>query len=288
MFISKEAIFRKEPKITSEIIDILPLNTKIEVLELIENKEEKYCKVNYNEKIGFVLNTSLNTETIENISENNCKSITKDEKIKMIKEAFSILNQNTSYSAKLNYKYYENGKTRVNGYYNIPYYENKKEYYSYDCSAFCDTILNRTFKLDMRRVNDKSKVEINQNEYKDNLWVTKDYLENAKKEDMEGKILYKVQSAENKNDEIKIPKLEIGDFIVGIIDFNNEKHNKKYIMNHIMMYIGDSYVIHASYTNGEVIFNKVLLTKMTDDFYTKVSFEKRFDKEIIVARILKK
>ena len=206
----------------------------------------------------------------------------------MINEAIRILNQNTTYSAKLDYKFYDTGKTRLNGYFNIPYFEkdNDEEYYSYDCSSFCDTILNRVFKENMVRAGN-AKIEVKEGIFKPNLWVTRDYFENAFLEkDDKKKILDIVQFAKEENEKLDIMNMQIGDFIIGLIDKENEKHNKKIIMNHIMMYFGDGYIAHSSYTNGKEIFNKVLLTKMVDDFYIKVGFDNRFDKSILLSRYI--
>lgn len=292
MYLNKEIILRKNPNLKSEIIDILDVNSKVEVLneEYIENKEENetYAKIKVNDIEGYGILSSLSKEKVK--IENKEASISKENKIKLLKEAFKILNQNTSYSAKRDYRDYENGKTRLNGYYNIPYYENgsNEEYFSYDCSSFCDAILNRTFNIDMK-INNSSTIEVKMGLFKPNLWVTKTYYDNAiLDENDEKKILKKVQLIEKHEEEINTNSLEIGDFIVGLIDYENEKHNKKYIMNHIMMYVGDSYVVHASFTDGKVIFNRVLLTKMVDDLYTRLSFNRRFDKAILIARYIEK
>ena len=193
----------------------------------------------------------------------------------------------------MDYKFYESGKTRLNGYFNIPYYEkdeddNIQEYYSYDCSAFCDTILNRVFKENMVREG-LSKIEVKKGEFKPNIWVTRDYYANAFFEDDENKKKIKVvQFVDKFGEKIDISKMQIGDFIIGIIDKENENHNPNIHMNHIMMYFGDGYIVHASYTNGKEIFNKVLLTKLVNDFYLKIGFENRFDKSIMVARYIEK
>ena len=239
---------------------------------------------------------------IENINEKDndykkIKDVSKQGKIKMINEAIRILNQNNSYSAKLDYKFYKSGKTRLNGYFNIPYYEKEiiedenkenEQYYSYDCSAFCDTILNRVFKENMVR-DGLNKIEVKKGVFKPNIWVTRDYYANAFLEDDAIKKKIKVvQYVDKFGEKIDISKMQIGDFIIGIIDKENENHNPNIHMNHIMMYFGDGYIVHASYTNGKEIFNKVLLTKLIDDFYLKIGFENRFDKNIMLARYIEK
>ena len=304
MFIIKEAILRKNVNLKSEVIDILYVNDEVEIIEnnIIDKEEnEIYCKVKYKESYGYVIKSSLSDEKIkliENINEKDndykkIKDVSKQGKIKMINEAIRILNQNNSYSAKLDYKFYKSGKTRLNGYFNIPYYEkdeddNIQEYYSYDCSAFCDTILNRVFKENMVREG-LSKIEVKKGEFKPNIWVTRDYYANAFLEDDEIKKKIKVvQFVDKFGEKIDISKMQIGDFIIGIIDKENENHNPNIHMNHIMMYFGDGYIVHASYTNGKEIFNKVLLTKLVNDFYLKIGFENRFDKSIMVARYIEK
>lgn len=290
MFIKRETILRKYPKFNSEIIDILKVNNEIDEIETILNnlEDEEYVKVRFNDIEGYIISSSLSDNKI-NIK-NKGNSISKENKIKILLEIKKILNQNTSYSAKLNNKYYENGKTRGNGYYNIPYYEKTSgnKYFSYDCSSFCSTIINRVFGKNMaRNDNGKTKIEIRDNEYYPNLWTTKDFLENALLEDSDSKKFFTIIEHAKKIEEyINISKMEIGDLIVGIIDFENEKHNKNIIMNHIMIYIGDGYIVHASYTNGQVIFNKVLKFKISNDFYIKIGFDKRFDKEIALIRYI--
>ena len=290
MFISREAILRKNPELKSEVIDILKANTEIEVINDYKNEKEneEYCEVELNRNKGYVIKSSLSDKKVENLLENNILEVSKENKIKMINEAIRILNQNTTYSAKLDYKFYDTGKTRLNGYFNIPYFEkdNDEEYYSYDCSSFCDTILNRVFKENMVRAGN-AKIEVKEGIFKPNLWVTRDYFENAFLEkDDKKKILDIVQFAKEENEKLDIMNMQIGDYIIGLIDKENEKHNKKIIMNHIMMYFGDGYIAHSSYTNGKEIFNKVLLTKMVDDFYIKVGFDNRFDKSILLARYI--
>ena len=290
MFISREAILRKNPELKSEVIDILKANTEIEVINDYKNEKEneEYCEVELNRNKGYVIKSSLSDKKVENLLENNILEVFKENKIKMINEAIRILNQNTTYSAKLDYKFYDTGKTRLNGYFNIPYFEkdNDEEYYSYDCSSFCDTILNRVFKENMVRAGN-AKIEVKEGIFKPNLWVTRDYFENAFLEkDDKKKILDIIQFAKEENEKLDIMNMQIGDFIIGLIDKENEKHNKKIIMNHIMMYFGDGYIAHSSYTNGKEIFNKVLLTKMVDDFYIKVGFDNRFDKSILLARYI--
>ena len=304
MFIIKEAILRKNVNLKSEVIDILNINDEVEIIEnniIDKDESEIYCKVKYKESYGYVIKSSLSDEKIkliENINEKDndykkIKDVSKQGKIKMINEAIRILNQNNSYSAKLDYKFYKSGKTRLNGYFNIPYYEkdeddNIQEYYSYDCSAFCDTILNRVFKENMVREG-LSKIEVKKGEFKPNIWVTRDYYANAFFEDDENKKKIKVvQFVDKFGEKIDISKMQIGDFIIGIIDKENENHNPNIHMNHIMMYFGDGYIVHASYTNGKEIFNKVLLTKLVNDFYLKIGFENRFDKSIMVARYIEK
>ncbi len=290
MFIKRETILRKFPKFNSEIIDILKVNNEIDEIETILNnlEDEEYVKVRFNDIEGYIISSSLSDNKI-NIK-NKGNSISKENKIKILLEIKKILNQNTSYSAKLNNKYYVNGKTRGNGYYNIPYYEKTSgnKYFSYDCSSFCSTIINRVFGKNMaRNDNGKTKIEIRDNEYYPNLWTTKDFLENALLEDSDSKKFFTIIEHAKKIEEyINISKMEIGDLIVGIIDFENEKHNKNIIMNHIMIYIGDGYIVHASYTNGQVIFNKVLKFKISNDFYIKIGFDKRFDKEIALIRYI--
>lgn len=284
MFIIVESILRKTPELKAEVVDILRINTEVEIIEIIENIDEKesYAKIRYKEKEGYVLKTSLEKNKII-CNENKNESITVQEKTKMINEAIRILNQHTEYSSKIDNKFYENGKTRANGYYNIPYLiENGIEFYSYDCSAFCDTILNRVFKENMQRRN-REQVEVKDGLFKPNLWVTRDYFESSVIEKEEKKFDV-IEYAKEENQEIHIENMEIGDFILGIIDYENEKHDKKFIMNHIMMYIGDKYFVHSSFSDGENIFNRVLMSKIVDDFYTKVSFEKRFDKSILIIR----
>ena len=290
MFISREAILRKNPELKSEVIDIFKANTEIEVINDYKNEKEneEYCEVELNRNKGYVIKSSLSDKKVENLLENNILEVFKENKIKMINEAIRILNQNTTYSAKLDYKFYDTGKTRLNGYFNIPYFEkdNDEEYYSYDCSSFCDTILNRVFKENMVRAGN-AKIEVKEGIFKPNLWVTRDYFENAFLEkDDKKKILDIIQFAKEENEKLDIMNMQIGDFIIGLIDKENEKHNKKIIMNHIMMYFGDGYIAHSSYTNGKEIFNKVLLTKMVDDFYIKVGFDNRFDKSILLARYI--
>ena len=304
MFIVREAILRKNVNLKSEVIDILNINDEVEIIEnnIIDKEEnEIYCKVKYKESYGYVIKSSLSDEKIkliENINEKDndykkIKDVSKQGKIKMINEAIRILNQNNSYSAKLDYKFYESGKTRLNGYFNIPYYEkdeddNIQEYYSYDCSAFCDTILNRVFKENMVR-DGLNKIEVKKGVFKPNIWVTRDYYANAFLEDDAIKKKIKVvQYVDKFGEKIDISKMQIGDFIIGIIDKENENHNPNIHMNHIMMYFGDGYIVHASYTNGKEIFNKVLLTKLIDDFYLKIGFENRFDKNIMLARYIEK
>ena len=295
MFIIREAILRKNPNLKSEIIDIIKINEKVEVIENIKNEEENeiYCKVNYKNDLGYIIKSSLCEEKIENHVNKEIIEVTKISKINMLKEAIRILDQNTSYSAKLDYRFYETGKTRLNGYFKIPYYEKdenniEKEYFSYDCSSFCDTILNRAFKENMVREN-FSKIEVKKDIFKPNIWVTRDYYANAFLEtNEEKKKLEVVQYVDNLGEKIDICKMQIGDFIIGIIDKENKKHNPNIIMNHIMMCFGDGYIVHASYTNGKVIFNKVLLTKLEDDFYLKVGFEYRFDKSILLARYIER
>ena len=290
MFIKRETILRKYPKFNSEIIDILKVNNEIDEIETILNnlEDEEYVKVRFNDIEGYIISSSLSDNKI-NIK-NKGNSISKENKIKILLEIKKILNQNTSYSAKLNNKYYENCKPRGNGYYNIPYYEKTSgnKYFSYDCSSFCSTIINRVFGKNMaRNDNGKTKIEIRDNEYYPNLWTTKDFLENALLEDSDSKKFFTIIEHAKKIEEyINISKMEIGDLIVGIIDFENEKHNKNIIMNHIMIYIGDGYIVHASYTNGQVIFNKVLKFKISNDFYIKIGFDKRFDKEIALIRYI--
>ncbi len=304
MFIVREAILRKNVNLKSEVIDILNINDEVEIIEnniIDKDESEIYCKVKYKESYGYVIKSGLSDEKIkliENINEKDndykkIKDVSKQGKIKMINEAIRILNQNNSYSAKLDYKFYESGKTRLNGYFNIPYYEkdeddNIQEYYSYDCSAFCNTILNRVFKENMVREG-LSKIEVKKGEFKPNIWVTRDYYANAFLEDDEIKKKIKVvQFVDKFGEKIDISKMQIGDFIIGIIDKENENHNPNIHMNHIMMYFGDGYIVHASYTNGKEIFNKVLLTKLVNDFYLKIGFENRFDKSIMVARYIEK
>lgn len=304
MFIIKEAILRKNVNLKSEVIDILNINDEVEIIEnniIDKDESEIYCKVKYKESYGYVIKSSLSDEKIkliENINEKDndykkIKDVSKQGKIKMINEAIRILNQNNSYSAKLDYKFYESGKTRLNGYFNIPYYEkdeddNIQEYYSYDCSAFCDTILNRVFKENMVR-DGLNKIEVKKGVFKPNIWVTRDYYANAFFEDDAIKKKIKVvQFVDKFGEKIDISKMQIGDFIIGIIDKENENHNPNIHMNHIMMYFGDGYIVHASYTNGKEIFNKVLLTKLVNDFYLKIGFENRFDKSIMVARYIEK
>jgi len=67
---------------------------------------------------------------------------------------------------------------------------------------------------------------------KPNLWVTKDFLENAKGNEEE--IFLITDHAEKEDETINVTNLEIGDFIIGIIDYDNIKHDKRYIMNHII------------------------------------------------------
>ncbi len=304
MFIVREAILRKNVNLKSEVIDILYVNDEVEIIEnniIDKDENEIYCKVKYKESYGYVIKSSLSDEKIkliENINEKDndykkIKDVSKQGKIKMINEAIRILNQNNSYSAKLDYKFYESGKTRLNGYFNIPYYEkdeddNIQEYYSYDCSAFCNTILNRVFKENMVREG-LSKIEVKKGLFKPNIWVTRDYYANAFLEDDAIKKKIKVvQFVDKFGEKIDISKMQIGDFIIGIIDKENENHNPNIHMNHIMMYFGDGYIVHASYTNGKEIFNKVLLTKLVNDFYLKIGFENRFDKSIMVARYIEK
>ena len=304
MFIIKEAILRKNVNLKSEVIDILYVNDEVEIIEnniIDKDENEIYCKVKYKESYGYVIKSSLSDEKIkliENINEKDndykkIKDVSKQGKIKMINEAIRILNQNNSYSAKLDYKFYKSGKTRLNGYFNIPYYEkdeddNIQEYYSYDCSAFCDTILNRVFKENMVR-DGLNKIEVKKGVFKPNIWVTRDYYANAFLEDDAIKKKIKVvQFVDKFGEKIDISKMQIGDFIIGIIDKENENHNPNIHMNHIMMYFGDGYIVHASYTNGKEIFNKVLLTKLVNDFYLKIGFENRFDKSIMVARYIEK
>lgn len=287
MFILFESILRKSPYLNSDVIDILEKGEEVESLKNLETHDgEVFEKVKFGEKIGYVVKTSIGENAVEE-PKNNIKKVDKKNKVKIIKEAFKILNQDTSYSSKLNNKFYPNGKTRANGYYNMPYIENQKEIYSYDCSAFCSAIINRVFSKDMSR--EGSFVQITDEEKRPNLWVTKDFIANAKLESRdENKIFDIVEIAKNENDIVDSTNMEIGDFLIGIIDYDNEKHNKKYIMNHIMVYVGDSYIAHASFTNGTEIFDRVLFTKITDDFYTKLSYEKRFDKEIAIIRYIDK
>ena len=134
MFIVREAILRKNVNLKSEVIDILNINDEVEIIEnniIDKDESEIYCKVKYKESYGYVIKSSLSDEKIkliENINEKDndykkIKDVSKQGKIKMINEAIRILNQNNSYSAKLDYKFYKSGKTRLNGYFNIPYYE---------------------------------------------------------------------------------------------------------------------------------------------------------------------
>lgn len=308
MFIVREAILRKNVNLKSEVIDILNINDEVEIIEnniIDKDESEIYCKVKYKESYGYVIKSSLSDEKIkliENINEKDndykkIKDVSKQGKIKMINEAIRILNQNNSYSAKLDYKFYKSGKTRLNGYFNIPYYEKEiiedenkenEQYYSYDCSAFCDTILNRVFKENMVR-DGLNKIEVKKGVFKPNIWVTRDYYANAfLKDDAIKKKIKVVQYVDKFGEKIDISKMQIGDFIIGIIDKENENHNPNIHMNHIMMYFGDGYIVHASYTNGKEIFNKVLLTKLIDDFYLKIGFENRFDKNIMLARYIEK
>ena len=285
MFVIVESILRKDYKSDAEIIDILEINTEVEKIEEIENKAEKelYYKVKFEEKIGYILSTSLGIKKAI-IKERKVKSIDKEIKIKMINESYRILKQNTEYSSKKDNKFYENGKTRGNGYYNIPFLiDEEKEFYSYDCSSFCDTILNRVFKENMQRKGSEQ-IEIKDNIFKPNLWVTRDYFENSVMVRGEEKKFEIIEYAQKENESIHVENMESGDFILGIIDYENEKHNKKFIMNHIMMYVGDRYFIHSSFSDGKNIFNGVVMTKIENEFYTKVSFEKRFDKAILLLR----
>ncbi len=290
MFVKKEAVLRKIPNINSDIIDILDVNCEVSVLgKTVNNSQnEEYIKVKVNETVGYVISSSLSDDKLN--VKNRLKSMSKENKIKIYLEVKKILNQNTSYSSKLNNKYYDSGKTRGNGYYNIPYLEKQlnEEYFSYDCSSLCCTIINRVFNKDMTKNDEEqTKIEIRDNEYYKNLWVTKDFLENALLDDKADKKIFKIiEHIKNSGEEIDVFNMEIGDLLVGIIDFENEKHNKKFIMNHIMIYIGDGYVAHASYTNGDIVFNRVIVTKLLNGFYTKLGFERRFDKEIALIRYI--
>ena len=285
MFVIVESLFRKNPYLNSEIIDVLGKNTEVYVENDVQiNDDEEFIKIKYNDKEGFIIRSSLGDKPVDLESKDQIK-IKKENKLKIINEVFKIINQNTSYSSKLDNKFYDNGKTRANGYYNIPYEEDGKKIFSYDCSAFCSCIINRAFNVDMKRKG-KGFVQITDEIKKPNLWVTKDFLENAKGN--EEKIFLITDHAEKEDETINATNLEIGDFIIGIIDYDNIKHDKRYIMNHIMVYIGDSYIAHASFSNGVDVFNRVLFTKITDDFYTRVSFNRRFDKEIAVVRYIDK
>ena len=282
MFIIVESLLRKNPYLNSEVIDILKKGTEVELENIIEkNDDEEFVKVKIDGKEGYIIKTSIGNKIEDNKNDNSIE-IDKENKIKMINEAFKILNQNTSYSSKLNNKFYENGKTRANGYYNMPYIEDGKEFYSYDCSAFCSTLINRVFDMDMRK--EESFVQVTDDIKVPNLWVTKDFLNVAK----ENRFFSIVDHAVNEEELINAENMQVGDFLIGIIDYDNEKHDKRYIMNHIMVYVGDRYIAHASFSNGIEIFDRVLFTKLTDDFYTRLSFNRRFDKEIAVVRYIDK
>lgn len=288
MFISREAIFRKTPELKSEVLDILKVNTEVEIINEVKNDKENecFCEVEVNRLKGYIIKSSLSDKKVEKIFGNNISEVSKESKTRMINEAVRILNQKTTYSAKLDYKFFDSGKTRLNGYFNIPYYEDdsEEEYFSYDCSTFCDTILNRVFKENMVREGNY-KIEVKKEIFKPNIWATRDYFSNAFLEkDDNNKKFDVIQFIENKGEILSVESMQIGDFIIGIIDKENEKHNSKLTMNHIMMYMGDEYFAHASYTNGKEIFNKVLLTKIVDNFYIKIGFENRFDKSILLAR----
>jgi len=282
MFVLVESLLRKSPSLNSEVLEILDRGLEVNVIgEKVLNDDDEFIKIEYAKGEGYVICGSIGDKAPLK-SNNTLKSISKESKIKLINEAFKILKQNTSYSAKLDNNFYPNGKTRANGYYNVPYVENGNKIYSYDCSAFCSTIINRTFDENMQR--EGAYVQIEEHLKKPNLWTTKDFLANAKKEDAEKKKFLLIQDVLEFEKSISIDDMEIGDLLIGIIDFHNENHNKVYIMNHIMLYVGDKYIVHASFSNGVEIFDRVLFTKLKDDFYTKLSFDRRFDKEIAVVR----
>ena len=279
LYTKTDTLLRKEPNSSSDLITIINKGNKVEYLNetIIKDDGTKYDKVKllknklYQlEEIGFVLRSQL-SDTIINEDEN---SISIKSKIKIIKEAYNILNSKTAFSMEY--------PKRLGGFENIKY----DDKYYFDCSSFCSCILNRTFNFPPPQEN-KDKKEIK-------AWSTYMYLENIQKKDS---IFNVVQEIYVEGKVIDLNKLQIGDCILG------QSSNINNGMNHIMLYVGEGYIIHC--TKGRYLGIKT--NKMRDgvvkesligiNYYTELenlqnikngNITKRFDVRILVLRYKEK
>ena len=273
LYINSDSLLRKNPVSTSDIITVLVKGTKVQYLN--ETKEDingtKYNKVKlikndlYNkEYIGYINNEQLSNKMIK--EENNLISL--ESKNKIVKEALFWLNSNNQYLRQR--------EARKSGFFN----QTINNIYYFDCSSFCSTILNKVFNF----------TPTYRKEKRIKVWITKDYLKDIKKSNS---IFKTIESINKEGQKLDLNKLQIGDFILGKADKINDG------INHIMLYIGEKYIIHSTgnfyYDNNKkVIRNGIFMQKLNNsNYYTELetneniikgNITKRFDSEIYIIR----
>lgn len=269
IYAKDETLLRVAPSSSADVSIVIVKGTKLKCNTAeavtkgdgtIYDRVEIVADNNYREgHVGYVLRRQLSQEPVE--SEIRLMYI--KNKTKMVQEAMRILNTNTKYNMKAPY--------RAGGYYGIQ----ENGVYTYDCSTFCSTLMKNTFGLDMLQTN-KNKINLN-GMICYNVWQTYTYFDEVNKFDSMFSVVDRVTTPGQSIDK---SKLQIGDFILG-----DAKKIKRGV-NHIMFYVGEDYIIHA--TNGGV-----QRMRLSDDYYTCLetssnvasgNYTKRFDKEIMILR----
>lgn len=273
LYTKSDSFLRKNPILISDIITVVVKGTKVKYLNkskadlngiLFDKVKTIKIGLYSNEFIGFIDHNQLSVNVIN--ESNNLISI--ESKNKMVNEALYLLNSNNLYSRSLK---------RRSGFFNYTI----GDIYYFDCSSFCSAILNRVFTF-YPKSNSNSVI----------VWSTFDYLKDIHSKNSRFEIIESINKA---GKQLDLNKLQTGDFILGKAKLINKG------INHIMLYIGERYIIHSTETlfydrKKKLMRNGILMTKLNNsNYYTELetkenikkgNITKRFDSEIYIIRFI--
>lgn len=242
--------------------------------EINGTPSNKYYK---NDHKGYVLARQLSSDKVKR---DKIKSLTIREKTKIAQSAYYISNMENVFYSK-------DTEKRNTGYLKLKYEkESLDNNYYFDCSSFISTVLYDALGKDL--ITSKDAI------YTTTSFINSTILKN-KEESKDGKnLFYSVKEIDDYNDYIRVNNLQVGDIILGLDDLSLGKTKSHKGINHMLIYVGDGYVMHSTYgylygnSNNE-LRNGIVHERLKNIYYRKLGTtnDYRFNKKLYVIRINK-
>ncbi len=278
-YVKNDSTLRKKPN--NELASSISVvrGTKVRIRSC--KKGSDYCRVTIEKSkeenkgfylsdyTGYILKSRLTKSKVKH-SSNNRLSVTS--KTRIVRNAYLLYKYNGKNNSNFNFKYNYGSDYRKTGYNFVVYKKTKNSgTYYFDCSALVSTLYKATFNVNF---NDGEGKKINR---------TYQFLNNVKGKEKgdETDYFYIVDkvSAKSKSERKKLYTylLQTGDLILGI---NKESSSEDGNSNHIMLYVGDARIFHATSTNDSALEFK----KLTNKYVKLGESDSKYTKEIYILR----